>query len=30
MPALERRYLDTLDRTVGFAGHGLLVPLPAP
>jgi hypothetical protein len=25
---LERRYLDTLDRLVGFAGRGLLVPLP--
>ena len=25
---LERRYLDTLDRMVGFAGRGLLVPLP--
>jgi hypothetical protein len=30
VPALGRRYLDTLDRTVGFAGRGLLVPLPAP
>jgi hypothetical protein len=30
IPALGRRYLDTLDRTVGFAGRGLLVPLPAP
>jgi hypothetical protein len=29
LPPLERRYLDTLDRTVGFAGRGLLVPLPA-
>jgi len=29
VPALARRYLDTLDRTVGFAGRGLLVPLPA-
>jgi hypothetical protein len=27
VPALERRYVDTLDRTVGFAGRGLLVPL---
>jgi hypothetical protein len=27
VPALSRRYLDTLDRTVGFAGRGLLVPL---
>jgi hypothetical protein len=26
-PAVQRRYLDTLDRTVGFAGRGLLVPL---
>jgi hypothetical protein len=25
---LERRYLDTLDGLVGFAGRGLLVPLP--
>jgi len=25
---LERRYLETLDRLVGFAGRGLLVPLP--
>ena len=25
---LERRYLDTLDRLVGFAGRGLLLPLP--
>ncbi len=25
---LERRYLDTLDHLVGFAGRGLLVPLP--
>lgn len=24
---LRRSYLDALDRTVGFAGHGLLVPL---
>jgi hypothetical protein len=30
VPALERRYVDTLDRTVGFAGRGLLVPLPPP
>jgi hypothetical protein len=28
IPPLSRRYLDTLDRTVGFAGRGLLVPLP--
>jgi hypothetical protein len=28
VPALSRRYVDTLDRTVGFAGRGLLVPLP--
>lgn len=28
VPFLSRRYLDTLDRTVGFAGRGLLVPLP--
>ncbi len=28
VPPLQRRYLDTLDRTVGFAGRGLLVPLP--
>jgi hypothetical protein len=28
VPPLERRYLATLDRTVGFAGRGLLVPLP--
>lgn len=27
VPPLARRYLDTLDRTVGFAGRGLLVPL---
>ena len=27
---LERRYLDALDRLVGFAGRGLLVPLPLP
>lgn len=27
LPTLSRRYLDTLDRTVGFAGRGLLVPL---
>jgi hypothetical protein len=26
-PALRRRYLATLDRTVGFAGRGLLLPL---
>jgi Family of unknown function (DUF5995) len=26
-PLLRRRYLETLDRTVGFAGRGLLVPL---
>ena len=25
---LERRYVETLDRLVGFAGRGLLVPLP--
>ena len=25
---LERRYLETLDHLVGFAGRGLLVPLP--
>jgi hypothetical protein len=30
VPTLSRRYLDTLDRTVGFAGRGLLVPLSAP
>ncbi len=30
LPPLSRRYLDTLDRTVGFAGRGLLVPLPRP
>jgi hypothetical protein len=29
LPPLERRYLDTLDRTVGFAGRGLVLPLPA-
>lgn len=29
VPTLARRYLDTLDRTVGFAGRGLLLPLPA-
>ena len=28
VPALQRRYLDVLDRTVGFAGRGLLMPLP--
>lgn len=28
VPALGRRYLDALDRAVGFAGRGLLVPLP--
>lgn len=27
VPALQKRYLVTLDRTVGFAGRGLLVPL---
>ena len=27
VPALQHRYLDALDRTVGFAGRGLLVPL---
>lgn len=27
LPALQRRYLDALDRTVGFAGRGLLLPL---
>jgi hypothetical protein len=27
VPTLERRYLDTLDRTIGFAGRGLLVPI---
>ena len=27
LPALSRRYVDTLDRTVGFAGRGLLVPV---
>ncbi|MGZ4352176.1 MAG: DUF5995 family protein [Gaiellaceae bacterium] len=27
LPPLAKRYLDTLDRTVGFAGRGLLVPL---
>ena len=27
VPAVRRRYLDTLDRTVGFAGRGLLVPV---
>jgi len=26
VPELERRYLDTLDHVVGFAGRGLLVP----
>ncbi len=26
-PPLARRYLDALDRTVGFAGRGLLVPV---
>jgi hypothetical protein len=26
--SLTRRFLDTLDRTVGFAGRGLLVPRP--
>ena len=29
VPPLSRRYLDTLDRTVGFAGRGLVLPLPA-
>ena len=28
LPMLQRRYLATLDRTVGFAGRGLLVPAP--
>jgi hypothetical protein len=27
LPPLQRRYLETLDRTVGFAGRGLLVPV---
>ncbi len=27
LPTLSRRYLDALDRTVGFAGRGLLAPL---
>jgi uncharacterized protein DUF5995 len=27
LPPLQRRYLSTLDRTVGFAGRGLLVPV---
>jgi hypothetical protein len=27
VPPLQRRYLDALDRSVGFAGRGLLVPL---
>jgi hypothetical protein len=27
LPPLQRRYLATLDRTVGFAGRGLLVPV---
>jgi Family of unknown function (DUF5995) len=27
LPILQRRYLATLDRTVGFAGRGLLVPV---
>jgi hypothetical protein len=27
VPAVRKRYLDALDRTVGFAGRGLLVPL---
>jgi hypothetical protein len=27
IPPLQRRYLATLDRTVGFAGRGLLVPV---
>ena len=27
LPPLEAAYLDTLDRTVGFAGRGLLVPI---
>jgi Family of unknown function (DUF5995) len=27
VPPLERAYVDTLDRSVGFAGRGLLVPL---
>jgi hypothetical protein len=27
LPALQRRFVDTLDRTVGFAGRGLLVPV---
>ena len=26
-PAVQRRFLATLDRTVGFAGRGLLLPL---
>ncbi len=29
LPALERRFLNTLDRVVGFAGRGLLVPVEA-
>jgi len=28
IPPLQRRYLETLDSTVGFAGRGLLVPTP--
>jgi hypothetical protein len=28
LPPLQKRYLATLDRTVGFAGRGLLVPVP--
>ena len=27
VPAVRKRYLDALDRTVGFAGRGLLVPV---
>jgi hypothetical protein len=27
LPGLSGAYLDALDRTVGFAGRGLLVPL---
>jgi hypothetical protein len=26
LPVLQRRFLETLDRVVGFAGRGLLVP----
>ena len=27
VPPLQRAYVDTLDRSVGFAGRGLLVPV---